>query len=203
MPQVIKAKNAIAQEAFQYGPLMPFDFDVITLVTNQLNSSIANAQPIGIAMKVIMLSVMMTTVNGSAPVSVNLTAGTAPETGLLGPTDPLFLEPNNGVPGGAVVQGGYPPLASQMMTNGSSLWTTDQPLNGASAPVANTIYNLYPVAGMWDAIWSNALPITLRVVTGAAASGGVLKAVAYVSLVDIHPNMPNAFNPFAPSNLML
>ena len=35
MPQVIKAKNAIAQEAIQYGPLIPFDFSLITLTANQ------------------------------------------------------------------------------------------------------------------------------------------------------------------------
>ena len=202
MPQVIKAKNAIAQEAVQYGPLIPFDFDLVTLASSQLTTTVANALPVGIAMKVIMLSVVMPVVNGTAPVAVNLCAGTAAEGGL-GPTDPLFLEPNNGVPGGAVVQGGYPPLASQMMQNGNILWAADQQLNGASAPVANTVYNLYPVADMWDAIWPNTLPFTLRVSAGAAAANGTLKAIAYIALVDIHPDMPNAFNPFAPSAAIL
>ena len=59
-PQVIKAKNAIAQEAFQYGPLIPFDFDLVTLSSDQTTGTVANLQPVGIAMKVIMLSVAMT-----------------------------------------------------------------------------------------------------------------------------------------------
>ena len=91
-----------------------------------------------------------------------------------------------------------------MMQNGNILLgQLISKLNGSSALVVNTVYNIYVVGGMWDAIWSNGLPITLRVSSGAAANAGVLKAVAYVSLVDIHPNMPNAFNPFAPSTAQL
>lgn len=192
MPQVIKSKYARQQESISYGSLIPLDFDVVTLSSNQTTVTVANEQPVGIAMKVIMLSVVMPIVNGTAAVSVNLCAGTAAEGGI-GPTDPLYINPG----------GGYPPLPTQMMQNGNILWAADQQLNGASAPVVSTVYNLYPVNDMWDAIWPNTLPITLRVAAGAAAANGTLKAVAYVQLVDIHPDMPNTFNPFVPSNAIL
>jgi len=188
VPQVIKAKNAIAQEAIQYGPLIPFDFSLITLTANQTTVTVAAQQSSLVAFKVMGLSIVMLTVAGSAAVAVNLCCGTAAEGGL-GPTDPLFTT-------------GYPPTAAQMMGNGNILWATDQQLNGTSAPVAGTVYNLYPVSDMWDAIWPNNLALTLRVSTGAAQTG-TLQATAFVSLVDIHPDMPNAFNPFAPTNAIL
>ncbi len=187
--QVINAKGNNGPNAIQYGVLIPFDFDVVTLSSNQANTTVANAQPVGIAMKVIMFSVLMPVVNGSAGVSVNIVAGTGAETGL-GPTDPLLTS-------------GYPPTAAQMMANGNALWASDQALNGTSAPVANAVYNLYPVADAWDCIFPNTLPMTLRVVAGAGAASGTLKAVAYVVLVDIHPYQPNGANPFAPSATIL
>lgn len=185
MSQVINAKTTVGPNAIGYGNLFALDFDTATLSSNQTTGTVAAVQPLLFAVKVIGLSVMMTTVNGTAPVAVNLCAGVAAQGGL-GPTDPLYIT-------------GYPPTAAQMMGNGNILWATDQQLNGSSAPVANTVYRIYPVADMWDAIWNPTLPMTLRVSAGAAAANGLLKAIAYCVPVDIYPNQPAESGNFAPS----
>lgn len=197
MPQVINAKTTCGPNAIGYGTLDFESFNAVTLSSNQTTGTVAQIIVFPVAIKIIALSVVMTTVNGSAPVAVNLCSGTGPQGGL-GPTDPLLLGPAQGNP-----QGGYPPLASQMMGNGNIYFAADQQLNGASAPVVNTPYTLYPTNDMWDAIWPANSLVTLRLSAGAGAASGVLQATIMLVPVDIHPYLPNAGNPFAPTAAIL
>ena len=188
-PQVTTGKGNHGPNAINYNALFSLDFDAVTLTNNQTTGTVANIQPLGLAVKIFALSVVMTTVNGTAPVAVNICSGTGPQGGV-GPTDPLGI-------------GGVPPSASQVAQNGNILWASDQQLNGASAPVVNTCYVLYPVNGLWDIIWLDGTLLTLRVSTGAGASGGVLKAVAWAVCYDTNPSLPNQANPFVCSAAML
>lgn len=188
-PQVTVAKGDHGPGAINYNALFPLDFDLVTLSSNQTTGTVANAQPLGLSIKIFALSVVMSTVNGTAPVAVNICSGIGPQGGVA-PTDPLLI-------------GGVPPAVNQMAENGNILFAADQQLNGSSAPVVNTCYVLYPVNGLWDIIWPDGSLLTLRVSAGASAASGVLKAIAWGVAYDTNPTLPNQANPFAPSAAML
>lgn len=188
-PQVTVAKGDHGPGAINYNSLFALDFDAVTLASNQTTATVANVQPLGLSVKIFALSVVMTTVNGTAPVAVNLCSGVAAQGGV-GPTDPLLI-------------GGVPPTAAQMAQSGNILFATDQQLNGASAPVVNTCYVVYPINGLWDIIWPDASLLTLRVSAGAAAASGILKAIAWAVAYDTNPTLPNQANPFQPNATQL
>lgn len=188
-PQVTNAKGNHGPNAINYNALSALDFDVVTLSSNQTTATVANIQPLGLAVKIFAVSAVMTTVNGTAPVAINICSGVAAEGGVA-PTDPLTL-------------GGVPPAPNQMAQNGQLLFTTDQQLNGSSAPVVNTPYVVYPTGGLWDIIWPDNSLLTLRVSAGAAAASGILKVIAWCVMYDTNPTLPNQANPFLCSQAML
>lgn len=182
---VLRAKNH-TPDALVYDGIDNFSFPSATLVNSQANTAIAAALPLGLNLKIVAVSINFTTVAGAAAVSMNVVAGTVAETGL-GPPDNSLT-------------GTVPPTVAPA---GACLWATDQQVNGASAPVANTCYVLYPVSDGWDIIWGAGTLLTLRVVAGAAAAGTVMNVWLWGKEVDIHPALPNPSNPFAPTAAIL
>jgi hypothetical protein len=120
---------------------------------------------------------------------VNICSGFVAEGGI-GPVDPGPAQ-------------GYPPTAAQMAQPGNILFASDQQLNGSSAPVANTLYMIYVPAPYFDIIWPPNSAITLRVSSGASASGGVLYCSLIYKVYDIHPYQPNGGNPFVANATIL
>lgn len=169
-------------DSIVYDTLSVLPFTTVTVPANANTNTASGSVILPVSCKIYSASICITSPNNGVT-AFNVCANFVNEVGpgIPDTSDSYTITE----PGG--VSGGYPPVVA---TSGTTLFSSDQPVTITSSGGVQT----FPVpAPLYDVIWPQGMPLTMRLATGATVAGLILVSLL-IKPYDITPYLPRNTN---------